>query len=310
MRSIYAKGRTKRCGRGRSRRPAFVLVMVLALLAISALSLAGLARRSLDATEQAASAQAELQRRWGVLSAMGVYMAASESLLESEAVKLGSQGQGWPFPASVSGEFVLKDLQFSVLVADEDAKVNLNAIYRRGPDGKSQLASAVEQLAGGDGPPVLIRPVIADDSRQTAKTFGSWGQIFDFQEIASPTETASGLLDRTHEITLWGRGCLNVRRASDQAIRALCADKVSPDVISKLLSLRRESGIKGLDDLLNKMAPRLEDRAALERLLTDRSSQHSIWIVVRDAHRTWVTLALDRGSSGGQSSNVDEMFTW
>jgi type II secretory pathway component PulK len=284
--------------------------MVLALLVISALSLAGLARRSLDATEQAASAQAELQRRWGVLSAMRVYMAAAESLLDREAANLGSQGQGWPLPASISGEFVLNGLRFSALVADEDAKVNLNAIYHPGPEGNSQLASVVEQLAGGDGPPVLIRPTITDDSQRNAKPFGSWGQVFDLQETTSPTETACTLLDRTHEISLWGRGRLNVRRASDQAIRALCADKLSPDVISKLLSLRRETGVQGLDDLLDRTAPRLEDRAALERLLTDRSSRHSIWIVVRDQRRAWVTFALDRGGSGGQSSAVEETLTW
>lgn len=302
--------------RSRSPRTAFVLVMVLVLLTVAALSLAGLARRSLESAEQAATAQAELQRRWGVLSALRLYLPAAEPLLEAAATKVSAQSQAWPLPASVSGEFMLRGLHFSLLIADEDAKVNLNAIYRRGTDGASQVASVVEQLAGTDGPPAQIRPTTGDATKPDAKAFRSWGQIFDFAETATatepPAEAACRLRDETREITCWGNGRLNISRASDQAIRLVCGDKLSPDVLAKLLSLRHESGIKGLDDLLSRMALRIEDRALLERLLTDRSTRHSIWIVVRDQRRAWALLALDRGggSGGGQSGSVQETFTW
>ena len=90
----------------RSSRDAFVLVMVLVLLVVAALSLAGVARRSLESAEEAATAQEDLQRRWGVLSVLRLYLPSAESLMEAEAKKQAAQGQGWPFPASVSGEFV------------------------------------------------------------------------------------------------------------------------------------------------------------------------------------------------------------
>lgn len=296
----------------RSHRTAFVLVIVLVLLAVAALSLAGIARRSLESAEQAAAAQAELQRRWGVLSALRVYLPAAESLLEVKTRKATSQGRDWPLPASVSAEFVFHDLHFSVLVADEDAKVNLNAIYRQGAGGANQVASVAEQLAGTDGPAPQIRPIAEDAAKSDAKVLRSWGQVFDLAQDTAPGEAACRLRDETREITCWGSGRLNICRASDQAIRLVCQDRLSPDVVAKLIALRRESVIKDLDDLLSRMALRIEDRALLECRLTDRSTRHSIWIVVRDQKRAWAVLALDRGggSGGGQSGAVQETFTW
>jgi hypothetical protein len=310
MHLFYDKDRASTVDR--SPRAAFVLVMVLVLLAVAALSLAGLARRSLESAEQAATAQAELQRRWGVLSALRLYLPQAESLLETEAGKATAQGQAWPFPPSVAGEFVFHDLRFSVLVADEDAKVNLNAIYRQGSDGANQVAGVVEQLVGNDGTAPQIRPIAEDAAKQDAKVFRSWGQIFDLSQDTAPGEAACRLRDETREMTCWGSGRLNICRASDQAIRSVCQDKLNPDIVAKLVSLRREAGIKDLDDLLTRMALRIEDRALLERRLADWSTRHSIWIVVRDQKRAWVVLALDHNgrSGGGQSGAAFETFTW
>jgi type II secretory pathway component PulK len=310
MHSSYAKNASQ--SQERSSRGAFVLVMVLVLLLVAALSLAGVARRSLESAEEAATAQEELQRRWGVLSALRLYLPSAESLLEAEAKKQAALGQGWPFPASLSGEFDLNGLHFSLLLADEDAKVNLNVIFHQGSDGMSQVAATLDQLAATDGLAAQVRPLSEDSTKSDAKLFRSWGQIFDLTPSQSPAESADRLRDATHEITCWGSGRLNICRASDQAIRAVCQNKVSPDVLDKLLSLRRDKEIKGLDDLFTRMALRIEDRAVLERLLSDRSTRHSIWIVVRNARRSWAWLAFDRGgaSGGGQNGVAQEIFTW
>lgn len=286
--------------------------MVLFLLSVAAISLAGVARRSLESADEAATAQADLQRRWGVLCALRLYVPAADALLEGEAKKLSSQGQGWPLPASISSEFVLHGLQFTVLLADEDAKVNLNAVFRQGPDGASQVAAVVGQLAGTDGAALQVQPIAEDGTKQNSTAFHTWGQVFDLTQDVSSGDAACRLRDQTREITCWGSGRLNIRRASDQAIRLVCQDKLGPDVVGKLLSLRREPGIKDLDDLLSRMALRIEDRALLERRLTDRSTRHSIWILVRDRKRVWAMLAIDRGggSAGGQNGAPQDTFTW
>jgi hypothetical protein len=289
-----------------------VLVMVLVLLAVAAFSLAGIARRSLQAAEEAATAQADLQRHWGVLSALRLYLPSAEILLEGEAKKMSLQSQGWPLPPCISSEFALHGLQFSVLLADEDAKVNLNAVFRQGTDGASQVAAVVGQMGGTDGTALSLQPIADAGTQRDPMVFRSWGQVFDLSQDTSAGEAAGRLKDQTREITCWGSGRLNIRRASDQAVRLVCQDKLGPDVVGKVLSLRREPGIKSLDDLLARMALRIEDRSLLERRLTDRSTRHSIWVLVRDQKRVWATLAIDRGggSSGGLNGAVQETFSW
>ena len=143
------------------RRGAFVLVMVLALLTVCALCLAGLARRSLDAGEQVASARTDLQRRWGVVSCTQTYLPLAKDLFEAEVAKLPAQARVWPLPASVGIEFDLGDLHFSVLLADEEAKANLNAISRCNPDGQRAVASVVEErTAGVDGLAVNLQALL------------------------------------------------------------------------------------------------------------------------------------------------------
>jgi type II secretory pathway pseudopilin PulG len=291
-----------------SRRAGFVLVMVLVLVAVSGISLAGFARRSLESSAQASAAQTELQRRWGILSCLRLYLPAAESLLEAEGAKQPAAARAWPLPATVSSEFILRDLRFSVLVGDEDAKVSLNAIFRRRPDTDSQVATVVEPAASAAGLPAQIRPATDETSKREATPFRSWEQVFDLKEVGTPGEAACRLCDATRELTCWGSGRLNVRRASDQAIQLVCGDQVGPDVVGKLLALRRQPGINSLNDLLTRMALRTSDRAVLERLLTDRSSRYSLWIIVRSQRRTWAGLTV--GRAGQQSGFGRETFTW
>jgi hypothetical protein len=300
----------------RTPRSAFVLVMVLALLTVCALCLGGLARRSLDAGEQVATAQTDLQRRWGVVSCERTYLSLAKDLLEAEAAKLPANGQTWPLPASVAAEFDLGELHFSILLADEDAKANLNAMARGNPDGPRAVASLVEQLvAGVDGLAVHVEPPPTQSapsqatvgSHQSAATLRSWGQIFEPTEVACPGEFAARLRHATRNITCWGSGRLNIQRASDEAIRFVCENEIGPDILGKLLARRHESGATGLEPLLDQLALRKTDRLTLERLLTDRSSRYSLWILVRSPRRSWATLAIGDGSS---SQGGRETFTW
>ena len=298
------------------RRGAFVLVMVLALLTVCALCLAGLARRSLDAGEQAATARTDLQRRWGIISCQRTYLPLARDLLEAEANALPAQARVWPLPSSVSVEFVLGDLHFSVLLADEDAKANLNAIARGSPDGEKTVASLLEErIAGIEGLAVNTQSLSTQSalsqsttgSSQPSAIFRSWGQVFEPTNAGSPGELAARLRDATREITLWGSGRLNIQRASDGAIRLVCGNQIAPDFLARLISRRHEPGITGLAALLDELALRQSDRSTLERLLTDRSSRYSVWILVQSPQRSWATLTIADGST---SQAARESFSW
>ncbi len=298
----------------RSPRGAFVLVMVLALLTVCALCLAGLARRSLGASEQVAAAQSDLQRRWGMLSCERTYLPLAKDLLEGEAAKLPAQGRVWPLPSSVSAEFDLGELHFSVLLADEDAKANLNTIARSSPDGPRTVASLVEEAAAGiDGLAVNLQTLPIENtapgksSNQVRGILRSWGQVFEPSKMVRPGDYAARVRDASRNITCWGSGRLNLQRASDEAIRLVCSNQITPDLVNKLIAHRHEPGITGLAALLDSLALRKTDRAILERLLTDRSSRYSLWILIQNPRRSWATLAIGDGSS---SQSVRESFTW
>jgi hypothetical protein len=286
-----------------------VLVMVLALLLVCALCLAGLARRSLESGEQVATAQTDLQRRWGVLTCVRTYLPLAQDLLESEAAKLPAQARTWPLPSSVAAEFDLGELHFSVLLADEDAKVNLNAVCRDDSDGPRRVAAIVEQSATGvDGLAVHVQPLPSESVVNRASlAFLSWGQVFEPTDSARPGEFATRVREATREITCWGSGRLNIQRASDEAIRLVCTNKVAPDIVGKLIARRREPGVTGLAAVLNQLGLRDGDRGTLERLLTDHSSRYSLWILVQSPRRTWATLAVGSGSS---AQAAHETFTW
>jgi hypothetical protein len=300
----------------RTQRRAFVLVMVLALLTVCALCLAGLARRSLDAGEQVAIAQINLQRHWGTLSCERTYLPSAKDLLELEAAKRPASKQTWPLPASVGAEFDLGELHFSVLLADEDAKANLNVISPSNPDGPRTVTALVEQLATGvDGLAVHVQPLPTESSlsqtpsasNQATAAYRSWGQVFEPTDAGSPGEFAARLRDATRDITCWGTGRLNIQRASDEAIRLVCGSQIPADILGKLLAHRHEPGVTGLDTLLDQLALRTTDRSTLNRLLTDRSSHYSLWVLVRSPRRNWATLAIGDGSS---TAGVRETFTW
>jgi hypothetical protein len=308
MFSRCAKRPTLRVARA-ARRGAFVLVMVLALLTLCALCLAGLARRSLDAGQQVAVAQTDTQRRWGVVSCERTYLPLAKDLLEAAAAGLPAESQVWPLPASAVVEFDLGQLHFSVLLADEDAKANVNAISRNDPDGPHAVTSVLEDLTAGlDGLTVHVQPVTnSGNAKPGGGEFRGWGQVFEPPATGAPGEFAARLRDATRDITCWGSGRLNIERASDEAIRLFCGNQVTPDLLAKLLSRRHDPGLTGLHALLDKLALRTSDRATLERLLTDRSSHYSLWILVKSPRRSWATLAIGDGNS---AQGARETYCW
>lgn len=291
----------------RARRRGFVLAMVVVLIAIVGISMAGMARRSLELAEQAATAQENLQRRWGVLSCRRVLLGRAEELLAKQAELNRSEEAGWPLPGTISGEFVLGRLRFVVFLADEDAKVNLNAVYRRGRGGISRVRKAVYEMSGPGALFPQIQVPSHGGSRSEQAPFQSWGQIFD---LGSPS-AADGprrLREATREITCWGGGQLNLVRASDEAVRSVVGTEITNDVVRKLLALRREPGVEKLEDLLRGLALRQSDLTKLRQLVSDQSQCHSLWVLVQSDRREWATLVIDR--PGGESGAEQQTFSW
>jgi hypothetical protein len=282
--------------------------MVLVLIALAAISLAGLARKSLQLVQRSAEEQERLQRRWGTFSCRRMLLDRAESLLEAEIAEAQPEEMTWPLPGELSGTIELGGLQFEFQLSDEDAKANLNAIYRRSPEDVRRM---VPQLAGGAGSGNVmtnLRLPAAKLRNRDPAPLRSWGQVFEPVSGADPARIPRSIQAATARMSCWGSGKLNVRRASAVVIRTVCERSVSPDTIGQLLALRAEPGQTGLSALTERMTINNKDRTALRQLISDESRCHALWIVCRGPRRSWTTLAIDHPGDGSGAESLQ--FTW
>jgi hypothetical protein len=271
-----------------SSRTGYVLVLTLGLLALASISLASVARYSLASATSANTAAEELQRRWGLLSVRHVFTEQAVAVLDAAVPPEQVNTPPWPKPASLSTSFRLGGLTFSVLVSDEDAKANLNVLAAWSPD---KLAAISRRLSQGAGNLDLraLRPT------QTGRSYQSWGEVFDLANLSAEQRAATELIRSTRQITLWGSRQLNLRRASDEALREVASLALPIQKVGELVSLRKHwsGGEVGL--LLAELDLRRPQLSAASRLFTNDSRNYSLWIEIDNGQREWVYQYVDDG---------------
>jgi hypothetical protein len=301
----------------------YVLVMTLALLVLSATMLVTLSRAALRHAGAARSARDDLQRRWGALSCRRAVLAHAETILAT-----AEAARKKPVPALVAA-VRLGDLQFELIVADEQAKANVNAILANADVPRAQ--TRIRQALAGFGlaNDVKIRPTygrvsapLLDSARADAPpgndlslTVGGWGQVFD--DVAPPRlvrRPAGGKFAPAEILTCWGGGAVNARRAPDAALALAAGRSLTQVEINRLIDTRDalfqprpltlppseaspgqpRSPAERFGALLQSTASEsLKNKGNLA--LVEMSSCHSLWIITRSSHREWYDLAvLDR----------------
>lgn len=290
-----------------SSRGGFVLVMVLILLTVAAISLSGLARRSMRIAAESADAQADFERKWQTATLQRALLSDVDLVLRTAEVLPDDDGSGWPNPAVAEGVATVGEYRYEFLLADEDAKINLNTVLRRVPNAFAEVVRGMNQstVDGGVMPlPTSLLP--RSDRGQLA--LESWGQVFVARRSGSQGTTGRQIKEATRQLTCWGSGRLNVKRASDRAIRTLCGLSMSGNVIDKLLQERAEGESESLDALISRLELRAEERFVFQRLLTDRSNCFTLWLTISNRQREWMRLAVSRSARGKLSSL--QSFTW
>ncbi len=290
-----------------SSRQGFVLVMVLILLTVAAISLSGLARRSLQLAADAADAQADFERRWQTSTLQQALLANVESLLANQPQHVPEDVQTWPLPSFVEGRIMAGEYQYHFLLADEDAKVNVNQILRQKPDAWMPVVMTLSQSANAGGLLPAVSPVSSRQGQNRA-TLQSWGQVFQSKQQDSSEASGPQIRDATRQLTCWGSGRLNVKRASDEAISALCNLVLSDRVVGQLIQERSTGDLTGIDDLISRLELKAEERFAFQRLLTDRSNCFTLWLNVSNGQREWTRLVVSQSSRGSADNLLS--FTW
>lgn len=284
-------------------RRGFVLVMALALIALVALALAGMARQSLALAAQASSAQSELQRRWGAVSCRKILLPHAEALLEHQNTAPVGDEVIWPLPGSLSATVALGGLSLEILLSDEDAKANLNSIYRREPRAVAGAVSMATQ--GGAQHSLMVKGDLGDQGPiRTENPLRSWGQLLEPMATIRADRIGRLIRESTHEITCWGSGRLNVRRATEPAVRLALMGELSGSAIQELLKVRSEPNLDSWEDGVKRLDLKEREKAVVRRLVTDRSTCYALWITTTGTGREWTSLTV--GRRGGQF----ESFVW
>lgn len=273
----------------RSERAGYVLPMTLLLIAIVATSMASLALKGLRATTRAAAARDDLQRRWAVISCRHAMLQMTDRLLDGAAVRERDA------VASVRTAVQLGGHRVSLVIGDEQAKVNVNALRRRLGDART------EEVLGE-----LVRG-LDNDFAPVNGTCGSFSDVFDRPDPASLVGNAEepGV---AADLTCWGDGRVNIARATDAVMRAAFAGILKDAEVEKVIDIRRAQPGMPLTDVLNKLALDYDVRLLAQRLFTDGTHCKSVWIVCDDGRRQWYHLTVESAETGGRTLSVD--FEW
>ncbi len=285
-------------------RRGYVLLLVLAVLVLLVTALAQLSTISIRRALAAADAQVRLQQRVGAESIERALLPRAAALFDTRQQAAEQQLQfGETTGPLDSSRYRIRDavtfggITFDVVLADEDAKLNLNRVYHAA--GKSRVDQAVRDLVGPIAARAArtlpaVRPIPEsplggrDESEDAAdqaaaaeeipRAFRSWGEVFDLRRLAAVSGSDAALPNVTEQITCWGGGALNVPRASDEAIRAAAACILSDGAARRLVSRYRDNPAVPLEVLLVGEATSESERIALRRLLGQSSTHFSLWL--------------------------------
>lgn len=280
--------------RHRQPRRGFALVMALALTALAFASLARIASQGLALVLEARTRYETLQQEWATLSCRLAVLEDAERLLGDSDAQSELQGLGWPFPSQRSGWFVVGGTTYQATLFDEQAKLNLNTAYDLEPASLPQLLS----VTGRDNPIPLRRTAAIPPLRldPQARAYESWGALVDLPRLTVNDRAPERLIGFTSRYTLGEDPRLNVRRASDNALRKTARLVLTGAEAETLVEARR--GHTGdLRDWLDAVEIPGRRLVKLRRLLTDRSSAYSVGIWSEQPPAvTMASVGLTRGA--------------
>ncbi len=291
--------------RRRRRRRGYVLLVTLGLLVLSTTLLVAVGRAAARHAAEARLAQRRLQRTWALTGGRSAVAPYAEQLLVT-----AEQATGRPVPR-LRADVSLGDVTVTVVVADEQAKADVNELLGRDPPDavESRLTQAMS------GTPafahVRLRPV-ADPP--PARPIGGYGQLFDdVSPAVLLVPGPGGGPAATDAVTCWGDGGLNLMRATPAALRLSLSPSLSQLQLARLARARDAALAAPPTSHAAAAAPRQpdavsallaaagvtpRDRARLP--LVARSRCHSVLLIVNDGRRLWYDLAVTDESDPGR----------
>jgi hypothetical protein len=281
---------------GRNRQPGYVLVMVLIVLAMAGSVLAAATCRTSRRVLDAGESERRLQRKWLAVSAQTVILDRAEEVLAGKADAAGRVSYE---PPAVTRHIAITagGMDFTLVLSDEQAKANVNMMAkRRAETGNLDEAMRVLQASNRTFLPVRLRPSPTRKVRATTvpilyETFDQCLTVEGPWQLVS-TEAARGVASQ--EITCWGGGKINFRRASMAALREVCVGCLDDIQLDTLIRLRNQEPRTKLSEALALLKLTDQTRDEALALLTDESHCHSLWVIAHDKTRDYFRLYIDQ----------------
>lgn len=300
-----------------SRERGYVLLLTLLLLAMMATGLAGMARRSHHAILEANRSEQEIQREWLSRSAESVLPAAEKILTQN------SKNVSRPSDNLVL-IYALDNHHVSLSLSDEQAKANLNALWKRSDPAIVRATAQTLATSVGFTEELNLRPlgtfeVVAAGSRADWPVFGAYEQLFPSGAIQQEIHKASIDASVIGVITLWGDGRLRIERADPAVLHAVLFPLLSPSQIQQLSDVvrypvsedRKPPVGPSTTSIIYRVGLELTDRQQelLSKLVTDESKCFSVRLRFDDGRRVRSTLAVRQNDSKAESLQITR-FNW
>jgi hypothetical protein len=288
-----------------------MLLMVLVAILVVGTALVSVAGQNLLLHRASIDAHLSLQQRWGMASCQRTLLPRADNFLQEfgrNAPKV--RGKSSAFTSSLQDRLILGGQSFDLMIADEDAKMNLNRLYDAA--GQPRCEKAISALIGPMEAQfvqlVASRPSETDQRAKKAQSdasdeptlsvlqpaIRSWGEVFDLARVRRATGDDRYLAQLTRRLSLFGTGRLNVYRADDETIIAVCKSKVSDGLSQRILDKIRDSSLRETNLILEQTVSNANDRRDLQQLLSSTSSSFSLWIEAsnpRNRIQRWATIA-------------------
>jgi hypothetical protein len=292
-------GPLQKASRPRSRKRGYILLMTLLVLVLCVSTLAGVCRMSMAKAARSRADVEELQRRWGTLSCRSNLLPRAQAVLSAR-----EEITGRPI-AQFSTTVVLTDQAFELTFADEQSKSNINRAVEL-----EQAARAAARSLSKSSLAVALHPVrrrLSDGAgrTETLNRYESFGQVFR-------EPSGAQCLTLSDQLTCWGDGRLNWRRATPAAIAVACRQVGEPRVVAALIAARSVTPPPSLSQALAGISLSPEKAKALDEAMSTGSTCHSLWVVAAPVRKSAGAehYAFSVLTTDDQDGPVVEDFVW
>ncbi|MCC9599469.1 hypothetical protein LOC67_02770 [Stieleria sp. JC731] len=314
--------RHHRSNASQTRHQGFALLAVIATAVLMVTVLATLSKHSLKRALAASDAAVRFQQRWGMSSIESTLLPHARKIFE-QSEKVTTENPDAFAPRQIRSIITLGGVTFDVALADEDAKANINTIYQAA--GPQRANMIVTELLGppsnlamrlAPNPAAATFPIEPtdveneDDSAiEIERAFRSWGEVFDESALTVVTGQQAALPQITQEITIFGGGAINLKRASDRAITAIASCVLSRAGANRLVSRYRQNPTMSAEQLIQQEAKSTTEKTRLRKMIAESSQHFSLWIDASAPPRGRMrSLAITRQADDGIT--VNERFAY